>query len=200
MFVCLSACTCIEVAKPVSLFEPRKAEDAVEYFGKEPAAAIRNMRARSSARWRVSSFVGQFPSHTRQLVPQKYRITKRVGGGSFGDIYLGVGANGEKVRSRVLCGKLCRYIALRDVAVHRPEQRAVSSIKILWFCLGRARSNMVSFSTQHRSPSSSKNTEPDALSSVTSTRSTANCKTLQDLQKCITLVRRTPTISWLWTY
>jgi hypothetical protein len=28
---------------------------------------------------------------------QKYRITKRVGGGSFGDIYLGVGANGEKV-------------------------------------------------------------------------------------------------------
>eukprot|EP00804_Cyclotella_cryptica_P003362 CCRYP_012855-RC/>CCRYP_012855-RC protein AED:0.36 eAED:0.36 QI:68/0.66/0.75/1/0.66/0.5/4/248/467 len=26
----------------------------------------------------------------------KYRITKRVGGGSFGDIYLGVGANGEK--------------------------------------------------------------------------------------------------------
>ena len=28
----------------------------------------------------------------------KYRITKRVGGGSFGDIYLGVGANGEKVR------------------------------------------------------------------------------------------------------
>jgi len=27
----------------------------------------------------------------------KYRITKRVGGGSFGDIYLGVGANGEKV-------------------------------------------------------------------------------------------------------
>ena len=31
---------------------------------------------------------------------QKYRITKRVGGGSFGDIYLGVGANGEKVRIR----------------------------------------------------------------------------------------------------
>ena len=29
----------------------------------------------------------------------KYRITKRVGGGSFGDIYLGVGANGEKVRA-----------------------------------------------------------------------------------------------------
>ena len=28
---------------------------------------------------------------------QKYRITKRVGGGSFGDIYLGVGANCEKV-------------------------------------------------------------------------------------------------------
>jgi hypothetical protein len=32
---------------------------------------------------------------------QKYRITKRVGGGSFGDIYLGVGANGEKVRTQL---------------------------------------------------------------------------------------------------
>jgi len=32
----------------------------------------------------------------------KYRITKRVGGGSFGDIYLGVGANGEKVRRRFI--------------------------------------------------------------------------------------------------
>jgi hypothetical protein len=31
------------------------------------------------------------------IILQKYRITKRVGGGSFGDIYLGVGANGEKV-------------------------------------------------------------------------------------------------------
>jgi len=35
----------------------------------------------------------------------KYRITKRVGGGSFGDIYLGVGANGEKVRERFFNGE-----------------------------------------------------------------------------------------------
>ncbi|GMI30162.1 hypothetical protein TrCOL_g9256 [Triparma columacea] len=33
---------------------------------------------------------------SRPLI-NNYRITKRVGGGSFGDIYLGVGANGEKV-------------------------------------------------------------------------------------------------------
>lgn len=35
------------------------------------------------------------------VIQQKYRITKRVGGGSFGDIYLGVGANGEKVRNTI---------------------------------------------------------------------------------------------------
>ncbi|GMH72231.1 hypothetical protein TrST_g790 [Triparma strigata] len=34
---------------------------------------------------------------SRPLINNKYRITKRVGGGSFGDIYLGVGASGEKV-------------------------------------------------------------------------------------------------------
>ena len=31
------------------------------------------------------------------LVNEQYRITKRLGGGSFGDIYLGVGPNNEKV-------------------------------------------------------------------------------------------------------
>ena len=37
--------------------------------------------------------------------PWKYRITKRVGGGSFGDIYLGVGANGEKVSLAIVLGR-----------------------------------------------------------------------------------------------
>jgi len=37
-------------------------------------------------------------NNSMQSSISKYRITKRVGGGSFGDIYLGVGANGEKVR------------------------------------------------------------------------------------------------------
>ncbi|CAM9575086.1 unnamed protein product [Chrysoparadoxa australica] len=31
------------------------------------------------------------------LINDQYRITKRLGGGSFGDIYLGIGLNGEKV-------------------------------------------------------------------------------------------------------
>ena len=31
------------------------------------------------------------------LVNNKYRITKRIGGGSFGEIYMGVGPNNEKV-------------------------------------------------------------------------------------------------------
>jgi predicted Ser/Thr protein kinase len=31
------------------------------------------------------------------LVNNKYRITRRIGGGSFGEIYMGVGPNNEKV-------------------------------------------------------------------------------------------------------
>ena len=45
-----------------------------------------------------SPFSFQSGKRTMQSSISKYRITKRVGGGSFGDIYLGVGANGEKVR------------------------------------------------------------------------------------------------------
>ena len=32
------------------------------------------------------------------LVNNKYRITRRIGGGSFGEIYMGVGPSGEKVK------------------------------------------------------------------------------------------------------
>jgi casein kinase 1 delta/casein kinase I family protein HRR25 len=32
------------------------------------------------------------------LVNNKYRITRRIGGGSFGEIFLGVGPSGEKVK------------------------------------------------------------------------------------------------------
>lgn len=32
------------------------------------------------------------------LVNNKYRITRRIGGGSFGEIYLGIGPSNEKVR------------------------------------------------------------------------------------------------------
>lgn len=31
------------------------------------------------------------------MVNNKYRITRRIGGGSFGEIYMGVGPNNEKV-------------------------------------------------------------------------------------------------------
>ena len=34
------------------------------------------------------------------LVNNKYRITRRIGGGSFGEIYLGVGPSGEKVKKK----------------------------------------------------------------------------------------------------
>lgn len=36
------------------------------------------------------------------LVNNKYRITRRIGGGSFGEIYMGLGPNGEKVPIPVL--------------------------------------------------------------------------------------------------
>ena len=32
------------------------------------------------------------------LINNKYRVTKRIGGGSFGEIYMGVTATGEKVQ------------------------------------------------------------------------------------------------------
>lgn len=35
------------------------------------------------------------------LVNNKYRITRRIGGGSFGEIYMGIGPNNEKVRFQV---------------------------------------------------------------------------------------------------
>jgi hypothetical protein len=49
---------------------------------------------------------------------QKYRITKRVGGGSFGDIYLGVGANGEKVRRLNFDGRADWLPAARLIGVN----------------------------------------------------------------------------------
>ena len=49
----------------------------------------------------------------------KYRITKRVGGGSFGDIYLGVGANGEKVRRDTISrGRVAAAAATRGRVPH----------------------------------------------------------------------------------
>ena len=38
------------------------------------------------------------------LVNNKYRITRRIGGGSFGEIYMGVGPNNEKVCFLVIYG------------------------------------------------------------------------------------------------
>ena len=31
------------------------------------------------------------------LINNKYRIARRIGGGSFGEIYMGIGPSGEKV-------------------------------------------------------------------------------------------------------
>lgn len=33
------------------------------------------------------------------LVNNKYRITRRIGGGSFGEIYMGIGPSNEKVEN-----------------------------------------------------------------------------------------------------
>ena len=54
-------------------------------------------------RVRVSSAVGLPPvvKMASSLVNNKYRIMRRIGGGSFGEIYMGIGPNNEKVRFKV---------------------------------------------------------------------------------------------------
>jgi len=36
------------------------------------------------------------------LINNKYRLTRRIGGGSFGEIYMGIGPAGEKVFHLIL--------------------------------------------------------------------------------------------------
>ena len=40
------------------------------------------------------------------LINNKYRVTRRIGGGSFGEIYMGAGPNNEKVK---LCVTMERH-------------------------------------------------------------------------------------------
>jgi len=63
----------------------------------------------------------------------KYRITKRVGGGSFGDIYLGVGANGEKVAVKFeKHGARCPQLR-HEYKVYRELQNAPGFAKVHYF-------------------------------------------------------------------
>lgn len=63
----------------------------------------------------------------------KYRITKRVGGGSFGDIYLGVGANGEKVAVKFeKHGARCPQLR-HEYKVYRELQNAPGCAKVHYF-------------------------------------------------------------------
>jgi len=56
------------------------------------------------------------------LINNKYRITRRIGGGSFGEIYMGIGPNGEKVaikfeRQNTRCPQLRHeYKVYRELA------------------------------------------------------------------------------------
>eukprot|EP00977_Amphora_coffeiformis_P022151 scaffold10570_cov176-Amphora_coffeaeformis.AAC.1 len=64
---------------------------------------------------------------------RKYRITKRVGGGSFGDIYLGVGANGEKVAVKFeKHGARCPQLR-HEYKVYRELQNAPGFAKVHYF-------------------------------------------------------------------
>eukprot|EP00980_Cylindrotheca_fusiformis_P005371 scaffold1143_cov96-Cylindrotheca_fusiformis.AAC.4 len=67
------------------------------------------------------------------LRERKYRITKRVGGGSFGDIYLGVGANGEKVAVKFeKHGARCPQLR-HEYKVYRELQNAPGFAKVHYF-------------------------------------------------------------------
>ena len=48
------------------------------------------------------------------LVNNKYRITRRIGGGSFGEIYMGIGPSNEKVRAYPL-------LLLKQKRLHFPQ-------------------------------------------------------------------------------
>jgi len=70
---------------------------------------------------------------SRPLINNKYRITKRVGGGSFGDIYLGVGANGEKVAVKFeKHGARCPQLR-HEYKVYRELQNAPGFAKVHYF-------------------------------------------------------------------
>lgn len=47
------------------------------------------------------------------LIGNKYRISKKIGGGSFGEIFLGVGPNNEKVNIYInLSIRVCTYLTV----------------------------------------------------------------------------------------
>ena len=48
------------------------------------------------------------------LVNNKYRITRRIGGGSFGEIYMGIGPNNEKV---CLTSQVCVYVCFANMCI-----------------------------------------------------------------------------------
>ncbi len=67
------------------------------------------------------------------LVNNKYRITRRIGGGSFGEIYMGYGPNNEKVRKHRLQTLACA-ITLTHVLIcsyiHRLEALSLTYLLI----------------------------------------------------------------------
>ena len=99
---------------------------------------------------------------------QKYRITKRVGVGSFSDIYLGVGANGEKV-----------HVRRRFRGFYRVEKFS---------------RHAHFFSFMVRWQSSLKSMVHDAHSFVMNIKSIENCKMLLDSPRFIISALRIPTI------
>ena len=60
-------------------------------------------------------------AQTGTLINGRFRPTKRLGSGSFGEIYMGVGTNGEKVaikfeKAGLRCPQLRHEYKVRDLA------------------------------------------------------------------------------------
>ncbi|XP_072935872.1 casein kinase I-like isoform X2 [Epargyreus clarus] len=82
----------------------------------------------------MSSFQHMLGYRKELLITDKYRIIRRIGGGSFGDIYLGINiANGEEVAVKVESTKARHPQLLYESRVYKMLQGGIGIPHIRWY-------------------------------------------------------------------
>ena len=132
----------------------------------------------------LSASAGSSTNMSSSLVNSKYRITRRIGGGSFGEIYLGVGPSGEKVRECDIY-----YIGV-DWKCFRPL-----SAFLLPYVLSR-----ISLYMGSRWPWNLKDTVHVVHNYDMSIRYIGSFTTVMDSVLFTTSELKTTTMLWLWIY